>query len=66
MCVAWEYFKQQAINKGLTRGRKEGRIETWEKLVIRSLENNLDYETINKITGLSLKKIKEIAVSAKA
>ena len=66
MCVAWQYFEQQAINKGLARGRKEGREETWEKVVMGSLENNLDYDTIHKITGLSLAKIKKIAASAKA
>ena len=66
MCVAWQYFEQRAINKGLARGRKEGREETWEKVVMGSLENNLDYDTIHKITGLSLAKIKKIAASAKA
>ena len=78
MCVAWEYFEQQAISKGLnkglkkglkkglTRGRKEGREETSEKFVMGALENNLDYETIHKITGLSLAKIKKIAASVKA
>ena len=78
MCEAWEYFEQQAISKGLnkglkkglTRGRKEGRKEgceeTLEKVVLGALENNLDYETIHKITGLSLAKIKKIAASKKA
>ena len=74
MCVAWEYFEQQAIKKGFAKGVKEGfkegfkegRIETWEKIVNGALKINIDYDMIKKITGLPLKKIKEIAVSAKA
>ena len=90
MCVAWEYFEQQAIKKGfkegfkegfkkgfeegfkkeiakgVAMGLKEGCEEVLEKVVMGSLENNLDYQTIHKITGLSLAKIKKIAASAKA
>ena len=82
MCVAWKYFKQWAMDKGerkglrkglrqgreegLEKGREEGRKETQKNVVLEALHINLDYGTIQKLTGFTLEEIEEIAATARA
>ena len=62
MCVAWRYFKQQAINEGRSLGREENK----KNVAVEALRINLDYDTIQKLTGFSIEEIKMIAASVKA
>ena len=50
-----------AAETGENKGRLEGRLEEKKAIVKNSLENNLDIETIAKITNLSIEvqKIKD-------
>ncbi|MBO4511213.1 MAG: Rpn family recombination-promoting nuclease/putative transposase [Victivallales bacterium] len=78
MCVAWKYFKQWAMDKGERKGlrkglrqgreegREEGRKEIQKNVVLEALHINLDYGTIQKLTGFTFEEIKEIAAMAKA
>ena len=47
-------------NKGRLEGRIEGHLEEKQTIVKNSLKNNLDIETIAKITNLSIEEIQKI------
>ena len=47
-------------NKGRLEGHLEGRLEEKQTIVKNSLKNNLDIETIAKITNLSIEEIQKI------
>ena len=49
----------EAEEKGIEKGEEKGREKALEE-VARNLKNNMDDEEISKLTGLSLKKIKEL------
>ena len=49
-----------AAETGENKGRLEGRLEEKKAIVKNSLENNLDIETIAKITNLSIEEVQKI------
>ena len=60
---------RQGRNEGLRQGRdegiKEGESNTVRRIVIMQLQNGYDMPEISKVTGATLKEIREIAKSIK-
>ena len=49
--------------EGIKEGIKEGILENQKEVVLNMYKDNLDLETISKVTNLSLEKINEIIIS---
>ncbi len=54
------YIKSEAEEKGIKKGRKEGILEGLLQTAKNMLEADMNIETISKLTGLSVKKIKDM------
>lgn len=50
------YIKSEAEEKGMKKGKLEGILQTAKNM----LEANMNIETVSKLTGLSVKKIKDM------
>ena len=57
---------RKGLRQGREEGREEGRKEIQKNVVLEALHINLDYGTIQKLTGFTFEEIKEIAAMAKA
>ena len=60
-----ELAREEGIILGKEEGISLGREETITSTIRSMLENNIDYETISKVTGKTIKEIKEIENSMK-
>ena len=82
MCIAWKSLEERTLAKGMRRGLKKGRLEgreegreegrlegreeTLKNHVLSALKINLDFNTIQKITGMPLADIEKIASTLNA
>ena len=60
MALAAETGENKGRLEGRIEGHLEGRLEEKQTIVKNSLKNNLDIETIAKITNLSIEEIQKI------
>ena len=54
------YIKSEAEEKGMKKGIKKGKLEGILQTAKNMLEANMNIETVSKLTGLSVKKIKDM------
>ena len=54
------YILDQVEGRGIEKGKKEGRQEAKEEIILKMIENNLSDAEIKQYTGASLKTIKEL------
>lgn len=52
-----ELWKREGVKQGIEQGVEENRLDT----VYKMLKKKFDFKMISEITGLSVKKIREIA-----
>ena len=55
-----QYMREREQMKGLRKGRKEGRQEGRKEVILNMLKEKADVQFIAKVTGLSVKEIKNI------
>ena len=54
------YIRSEAEEKGMKKGKKEGILEGLLQTAKNMLDADMNIETISKLTGLSVKKIKDM------
>ena len=55
-----EYMKEKGISLGLSQGIEEGISSRNIEIAQNMIKKNIDMKTISEVTGLSMKKIKEL------
>ncbi|MBQ7176009.1 MAG: hypothetical protein IJS08_01230 [Victivallales bacterium] len=63
MCEAIRKMVAKGRKEGIEKGRKEGIKQSKHDIVVNALHMKLSFETIQKLTGLSLESIRSIAQS---
>ena len=54
-----EYIKEREQNKGLQKGLRQGRQEK-QRIVLNMLKEKATIRFVSKVTGLSIKEIKQL------
>ena len=61
MCRAFTEIRREGYRSGQRKGRKKGREEMLHNIIASAISNNVGFEVIQTLTGLSLDEITSIA-----